>query len=158
MLPIPTLFGSLFTSCTETENKPDPEPELVSFTINECDFSGYYYEAISYITASESDLIPLLDADGQITEDACKTICTDVGAIDFVCSCEYVGETNGNYNFECTAENYIVPYEGRANAEISKNSNGIGPNPICKLISCEWGGGGSGVAPKAPNSKRRRHP
>ncbi len=130
MFPIPTIFGALFTACTETEKESESiNPDPVAYDLNECSFDYYTYEYQYKVYVSEEDLKPLLDANGQISEEACATICSETNII-YTCTCEYIKEIDNAFEFQCSTERENFVYEGRGNGNIRKNSTGEGSNPI----------------------------
>ena len=143
MFPIPALL-SMFTGCTETE-KPNPDP--AQFTLQECFNADYSYEISNPVSVTKEELTPLLDEQGQITEEACQTICTNMD-IDYTCVCSYVGKDGEDYNFDCITQgvDYNEPVEGRGNADISMKSTGIGLTPIAKWSARAYHAEASSVA------------
>ena len=130
MFPIPTIFGALFTACTETEKEPyGINPDPVAYDLNECSFNYYTYEYQYKVYVSEEELTPLLDANGQISEEACATICSETN-ISYTCTCEYITKTDNTFAFQCSTERENLVYEGRGNGSIRKQSTGEGSNPV----------------------------
>ena len=150
MIPISTLFSTIFSGCTEKEAEPETtpnpiNPDPVRHEVNNCVFGGYYYEVSTSVVVDEADLVSLLDAEGQITEEACVSICNGAD-LYYICTCEYIANSDEGYEFECTTEGGVAPYEGRGNAQIDKRSTGSGSNPMAQWSANAYHAEASSVA------------
>ncbi len=147
MIPIPIVLSSLLTSCTEAEkDTASDELDDVLYTFRECSELEYYCwsEELTRDVSTE-ELEPLLDASGQISEETCRTICTE--GYDDVCACTYEGvQETGAHQFSCEVYSCSFPYEGRGNGEICKTSSGQGGSHMARWSARAFHAEASSVA------------
>ncbi len=135
MQPIHLLFTSILIACgekddtatvTDTSNTSDtstvtPINPDASFTY-ECYYEdGWCDLSSSTATLDESTFTGYLDAEGQLTEESCSTLCTEQAGVyyDYLCSCDYTGpDADGNHPVTC--EYTVCAVEGRGHGDIAK--------------------------------------
>ncbi len=143
MQPIHLLFTSILIACgekddtatvTDTSDTSDtstvtPINPDASFTY-ECYYEdGWCDLSSSTATLDESTFTGYLDAEGQLTEESCSTLCTEQAGVyyDYLCSCDYTGpDSDGNHPVTC--EYTVCAVEGRGHGDIAKLNVATGRN------------------------------
>ena len=142
MQPIQFLFTSILIACGEKEDTATTKDTSDTVVTSDALFSYECYVEVDMcgldsITSilDETTFSGYLDAEGQLTEESCASLCTEQAGVyyDYLCSCDYTGsDVDGNHPVTC--EYTVCAVEGRGHADIAKLTEATGHSELARYF------------------------
>ena len=156
MQPIHVIFTSILVACGEKNDTATTDTSDTS-TISVNTDATFAYECYTdtvmcslteaVVSLDTETFSTYLDAEGQLTESTCSTLCQEQAGVyyDYLCSCDYQGvDSSGAHPVTC--EFTVCAVEGRGHGEIAKLQKATGASELARYFVRAYHAEASSVA------------